>query len=266
MSPLIGLSTYAYLWRWSELNPQPLSLQNMILDVAELGADVFQICDYPLVETLSSAELTELRSTAEAHGVILELGTRGIRPQHLRHYAQIAEDIGATFIRSMIQPADTPVTDCADLLAGVAEDFSQRGLTLGLETYEQISSTALVNVVEQVNHSAVGIVLDPGNCVANLELPQDVVVRTAPWVNNLHVKDFAFSRQPGWVGFSFSGAPLGEGLLDYPAMMSALGTRSEGLHQIVEHWLPRRDSPEETLRDEHQWTQHAMDYLRSMNT
>jgi 3-oxoisoapionate decarboxylase len=263
MSPIIGLSTYAYLWRCSEVNPKPMTLQEMLLDAAELGSQVFQICDYPLVETFGSYELTNLRRTAESHGMILELGTRGIRSHHLKHYAQIAENLGAAFIRSMIQPAHTPVDHAVDQLGPIVEDFSARGLTLGLETYEQISSPDLVGLMESVDNAALGIVLDPGNCVANLELPNDVVERTAPWVNNLHIKDFAFSRQPGWVGFHLSGAPLGEGLLDYSFMAEAVNASDRGLHQIIEHWLPRRDSAEKTLRDERMWTQHAIDYLRS---
>ena len=265
MSPVIGLSTYAYLWRWSETNPSPMTLQDMLLDAAELGADVFQICDYPQLENLSSDELKSLRRSAASHGLILELGTRGVSSQRLQRYAQIAEDVDAAFIRTMVQPTVTPLHETADLLGAVVEDFFQRGLTLGLETYEQISSTELVGLVETVNHPALGIVLDPGNCVANLELPQDVVTRTAPWVNNLHIKDFAFSRQPGWVGFHFTGTPLGEGLLDYQAMVEAVGAADKGLHQIIEHWLPPRGDSDETLREEQMWTQHAMDYLRSMN-
>ncbi|WP_243730517.1 sugar phosphate isomerase/epimerase family protein [Nesterenkonia salmonea] len=242
-----------------------MTLQEMIIDAAELGAEVFQICDYAPVETLSSAELKQVRSTAASHDVILELGTRGIRSDHLQRYGHIAEALGATFIRSMVQPADTPVHEATDLLGGTVDDFSARGLTLGLETYEQLSSAELVGLVETVNSPALGIVLDPGNCVANLELPHDVVERTAAWVNNLHIKDFTFSRQPGWVGFYFSGAPLGEGLLDYSAMSQAADAAGRGLHQIIEHWLPRRGSPEETLRDERMWTQQAIDYLRSKN-
>jgi 3-oxoisoapionate decarboxylase len=33
-------------------------------------------------------------------------------------------------------------------------------------------------------------------------------------VKNWHVKDLAFTRQTGWVGFSLTGCPLGEELLD----------------------------------------------------
>ena len=66
--------------------------------------------------------------------------------------------------------------------------------------------------------------LDPANCVAALERPRDVVAATAPYVKNWHVKDFAFTRQAGWVGFNLAGCPLGEGLLDYDQFPQGRGS------------------------------------------
>jgi hypothetical protein len=45
--------------------------------------------------------------------------------------------------------------------------------------------------------------------VAELELPHEVVDRTAPYVKTVHIKGFAFTRQAGWVGFTLAGCPLG---------------------------------------------------------
>lgn len=59
--------------------------------------------------------------------------------------------------------------------------------------------------------------------------------RTAPQVINLHVKNFAFSRRDGWVGFTYAGAALGTGLLDYDS----------------------------TARLKNQWTVSNLNYLRS---
>ena len=93
-------------------------------------------------------------------------------------------------------------------------------------------SATLVDIVTRVDSPALGICLDPGNCVAALELPTDTVEAAAPYVRNIHVKDFAFSRRDGWVGFTFAGCPLGEGLLDYrhlidtPVLASAASARS----------------------------------------
>ena len=85
----------------------------------------------------------------------------------------------------------------------------------------------------------------------------------APYVCNVHVKDFAFSRRDDWVGFTLAGCPLGEGLLDYDEMVAVVDPASRGINQIVEHWLPWQDDAETTCLFEAQWTQHSVNYLRS---
>ncbi|HSU45866.1 MAG TPA: sugar phosphate isomerase/epimerase, partial [Arthrobacter sp.] len=90
-----------------------------------------------------------------------------------------------------------------------------------------------------------------------------VVDAVAPYVVNMHIKDFAFSRRDGWVGFTFSGTPLGEGLLDYDHMVQAIRPQTRDINQIVEHWLPWQGSEEETLRLEDQWTRQSLEFLRS---
>ena len=72
-------------------------------------------------------------------------------------------------------------------------------MTIGLETYEQVSTDDLIQVVEGVGSPFLGVCLDPANSVARLELPVDVIDRTAPFVVNMHVKDFTFTRQAGGV-------------------------------------------------------------------
>jgi sugar phosphate isomerase/epimerase len=114
-----------------------------------------------------------------------------------------------------------------------------------------------------VDSPYLGICSDPANTVAALESPREVIDAVAPYVLNMHIKDFAFSRKEGWVGFTYSGAPLGEGLLDYDYMAGKLQPKERNINQIVEHWLPWQDSEEETIRRENQWTQQSLDFLRS---
>ena len=82
-------------------------------------------------------------------------------------------------------------------------------------------------------------------------------------MKNWHVKDFAFTRQAGWVGFNLVGCPLGEGLLDYDSIAKAVDPATNNINQIVEHWLPWQDDAETTCALEDQWTQHSINYLRS---
>lgn len=261
-----GISTYAYFWRISARAPRPMTLTEMLTDTARLGGQVFQICDYAPVESFDSAQLADVRATAHDLGLALELGTRGIRAEHLGKYLDMAGELGVTLVRSMLNTADhrPDTTEAIALLKESVPRYAHAGVTLGLETYEQVSTDDLLAVVRGVDNEHLGVVLDPGNSVARLERPVDVVDATAPYVVNIHVKDFGFTRRDGWVGFTYAGCPLGEGLLDYDGMIAAVEAArpGRGINQIVEHWLPWQDEgPDVTARLEHQWTQHSIKTL-----
>ncbi|MFE4535486.1 sugar phosphate isomerase/epimerase family protein [Streptomyces scopuliridis] len=260
-----GLSTYAYFWRISSRAPKPLTVERMLVNTRELGGEVFQICDYPLIETYDDVRLADIRATAEDLGITLELGTRGIGRDHLARYLELAGKLDVTLVRSMMNTAGhrPDTVEATALLRASVPAYAERGVTLGLETYEQVSTDDLLAVVRAVDDPHLGVVLDPGNCVARLERPRDVVEATAPHVVNIHVKDFAFTRRDGWVGFTYAGCPLGEGQLDYAHLTATVRPEQRGINQIVEHWLPWQDDGFETTAGiEDQWTRHCISTLQ----
>jgi 3-oxoisoapionate decarboxylase len=259
----IGLSTYAFFWRWSGARPGPLGLDEMFRATSELDVPLLQICDYPPIEPMSGAQLRRLRGQADDLGLALELGTRGTSVPHLERYLEIADALGARFVRTMLSAAgDEPSGDGQiELLQSVARTYAQHGVTLGLETYEQIATNDLIAVVEAVGSPNLGICLDPGNCVARLEHPATVIERVAPYVVNMHIKDFKFVRQAGLVGFSLTGCPLGTGLLDYDFMVRTVQPEARGINQVVEQWVPPSGSIDETCRVEEEWAKLSVDFL-----
>lgn len=272
----IGLSTYALFWELSDRVPNPLTLAGAVDRTRELGLGLLQICDYAPLETLDDIALKELREHADAQGVALEVGTKGIRPERLRRFLHIAQVLGANLVRSMLntpasggsgrqdEPGHTPsVPEAVTTLRGVVGEYEEAGVRLALETYEQVPTADLVAVVRAVGSPNLGVCSDPANSVAALENPRAVIEAVAPHVLNMHIKDFAFRRQDGWVGFVYTGAPMGEGLLDYDHMAAAIRPAEKNINQIIEHWLPWQGSPEETVATERQWTDQAIAYLRS---
>ncbi|HXW80329.1 MAG TPA: sugar phosphate isomerase/epimerase family protein [Acidimicrobiales bacterium] len=261
----IGLSTYAFFWRWSAAGAGGLSLDGMLKATSELDVPVFQICDYPPIESMSGAQLQEVGTRAEDLGLSIELGTRGTSRAHLEHYLEIAGVLGASFVRTMVSAIDGERGRDreVELLCSVVPTYAQHGVTLGLETYEQVSINDLVAVVEGVNSPNLGICLDPGNCVARLEYPAQVIKRSAPYVVNMHIKDFKFVRQAGLVGFSLIGCPLGTGLLDYDFMINLVQPEDKGINQIVEQWVPPARSIEETCNVEDEWAKHSVAFLKN---
>jgi sugar phosphate isomerase/epimerase len=261
---VIGLGTYAFFWQHSERAPEPLTLADMLRRTREFGVDLFQICDYAPLLGFSAAELQELRATADELGILLELGTKGISAEHLANFLELAGVLGATLVRSMTNsPASRPTTAEAEgLLRAALPAYEAAGVTLALETYEQIPSTELVGLVEAIGSERLGICLDPANTVAGLENPREVVERCAPYTKNLHVKDFAFARQDGWVGFTLAGAELGTGLLDYDHELRTVDPDARGISRIVEHWLPWQGSFVETAARENAWTLASLNHMK----
>ncbi|SDI46581.1 sugar phosphate isomerase/epimerase family protein [Propionivibrio dicarboxylicus] len=261
---MIGLGTYAFFWQHSDRATPPLSLDEMLRRTQSLGGGVFQICDYRAVLDYDPARLQQLKAVAQELGIVLELGTKGIRPDHLAGYLRVAEALGVKVIRSMVTAPDhrPTLSEAEQLLRAQLPAFAAADVTIALETYEQLSSRDLVALVEAVGSERLGICLDPANCVAALEHPIDVIHRCAPYVKNLHVKDFAFTRRGGWVGFTLEGTELGTGLLPYDEMIKAVRPEERGIHRIVEHWLTWQDDFEKTVTAENNWNAYNLAFMR----
>jgi len=261
---MIGLGTYAFFWQHSDKTNTPLSLTDMLQRTHDLGGGVFQICDYRPVLDYDPAQLQRLKRTADDLGIILELGTKGIRHDHLSGYLRVAEALGVNVIRSMVTAPDHRPTlaEAEQLLRAQLPAFAAADVTIALETYEQLSSRDLVTLIETLGSDRVGICLDPANCVAALEHPLNVIARCAPYVKNLHVKDFAFTRRGGWVGFTLEGTELGKGLLPYDEMIRAVRPEARGIHRIVEHWLTWQDDFEKTVTAENRWNAYNLAFMR----
>ena len=262
---MIGLGTYAFFWQHSDLVPEPLSLVGAFEATKDLGVDLFQICDYAPLDSMDDAEITDAAAAARDLGLTVELGTKGIEPDRLARYLDLAGAFDAGLVRSMLYSPDTrpTLTQAEEWLRGALPGYEASGIDLALETYEQVSTADLVDLVARIGSERLGICLDPANVVARLEPPRDCVVATAPHVKNIHVKDFAFARQPGWVGFTYGGAPMGEGLHDYPHLLETVRPRERGINEVVEHWLSWQGDAATTVRTEREWTRRTIEYLRS---
>lgn len=262
---MIGLGTYAYFWQHSDRVDEPLSLVDAFRDTRAQGVGLFQICDYaPLLE-MSAAEIAETAAAAHDLDLAIELGTKGIDPGHLENFLRLADAYDAHLVRSMLfAPSSRFSLDEAErMLRAVLPSYEAAGVTIALETYEQVATDDLVGLVERIGSDHLGICLDPANVVARLEVPRETVERCAPVTKNIHVKDFAFARQEGWVGFVYSGAAMGTGLHDYTHLVRTVRPGERGINEIVEHWLPWQGDSDTTVRTEREWTRIALEYLRS---
>jgi sugar phosphate isomerase/epimerase len=256
----VGISTYCFTWRLQESAPRPLGLLQLIDQTRELGASVLQICDYAPVEHLTATQLQEVSRAAEGYGVALELGTRGVDAGTMRRYLELAQRLGASLVRTMYARfgENVPMEVFEHNLSAAGHDFAKASVRLCLETYEMVPTPFLVQVLQRIANPWLGICLDPANCLAALETPAQVIATAAALVTNVHVKDFAYGRREGGAGFEVTGRRLGDGQLDFRAMLDAIDGRGTDLSLVLEHWLPWQGSEEATCQAEADWTSHGV--------
>jgi sugar phosphate isomerase/epimerase len=261
----IGLGTYTYFWQISSRRGDDGFLETMLDEAAQLGGQVFQVCDYPPLNDFSASRLSQVRRHAESLGLELEVGTRGVDADHLERYLGIAEALGARFVRSMFARAgeDVVLASASRELKKALVAYRASGVTLGLETYEQVSAADTVRVIDELGTDCFGVCLDPANGIGSYELPQDTVATTAPYVVNVHVKDFDFARREGGQGFTVTGRALGEGAYDLSGILAALATHGRDPNLILEHWVPYDTDDDSTIARERAWTRHGMTTLLS---
>jgi sugar phosphate isomerase/epimerase len=267
----LGISSWTFTWAVgiSDCPPlRPLGPLDLLDKASDHGVRVLQIADNMPLHEQPMPVVDYLAAEAKRRGIALELGTRGIALAHLRTYLHLALKLGAPFVRVVIDtPTHQPDADeIIRMLSEIAPDYQAAGVALAVENHDRIPLKTLRRIVQAVDIPAVGICLDPGNCLSTLEGPEAVVETLGEFALNLHVKDFDVFRARYGMGFIVEGRPVGQGKLDLPWLLSAVHKRARGreFNAILEQWTPPHGSVEETIAIEAKWAAMSIRYLRKL--
>lgn len=267
----IGLSTYSFFWKIehdlveNKGNPFEL-LKYMINETARLSVNnqtVFQICDFSYIHDFTDQQYASLKEFSNSLNVELELGIRGVASCDLLNSYNVCAKLGVKTLRTMLIPQDENevIDESVYQINKCIEKFEKRNIFIVIENYELVPVQSILSVIKKVNSENLLICLDPANSVAALEMPKEVIKRLAPLTRNLHVKDFTFSREDGWVGFKYSGTNLGDGLLDIDYLLSEVLKSSYINSAVIELWVPMESTIEETVNKETKWREQSYHYL-----
>ncbi len=257
----LGIGSYTYVWSVGVPGypppSRPLTPPQLLARAAELGVRVVQIADNLPLDRLTDADLDDLLAAARRLGIDLEVGTRGCRPDHLRHYLRIAGRLRSPILRTILDAdGHEPTPDeTVGLLREVAPDFERAGVTLAVENHDRFRAAVLADVFERVASPAVGLCLDTANSIGCVEHVETLLRVLGRRVVNLHVKDYAITRLPHGKGFVVEGRPVGRGQLDVPGVLAELRRQGREVTAVVELWPP----PE---TDEDAWARESVRYLR----
>ncbi|HEY9306234.1 MAG TPA: TIM barrel protein [Microbacterium sp.] len=119
-------------------------------------------------------------------------------------------------------------------------------LVLGIETHEEITTTELLRLVEDVADPHIGICFDPANPIARGEDPRAALERVAPHVVSTQLRDIQVFASPDGAGLTRFVRPCGDGQLDWSEALGSLLAARPGLNLTVEGiggWSGRSDVP-----------------------
>jgi sugar phosphate isomerase/epimerase len=265
----LGIGSYTYPWAIgvSGYPPRcPMKAVDLVERAAELGVRIVQIADNLPLHELSGSEIGALGDRADRLGVSIQVGTRGIEPDHLRAYLQLAQRFHSPILRVVIdtvqqRPAEAEIVRT---LRALVPEIERAGVVLAIENHDRFTARTLVGILKRIDSGGVGVCLDTVNSFGALEGPEVVLDVLGPWVVNLHVKDFSISRIGHKMGFTIEGRPAGQGRLDVMGLLDRLHELGRDPDAILELWTLPEDTLAQTIGKEARWAAESITYLRTL--
>lgn len=181
------------------------------------------------VSMMKGEDETSIASYAQERGLFITLETGGYDPNKLVTAIQLGARLGAKSVRTIVGGAKLggdrrPLAShwqsfLHEILVGLQEATSiaeQVGVNLAVENHQDLASEELLWLCQTIGSSRFGITLDTGSTLATAEEPVDFARRVAPYIKNVHLKDyqvFIYNE-----GYRLVRCPLGQGVVDFPAL------------------------------------------------
>ena len=264
----LGISSFTFPWAIGGIDhdhPVAMTAFELLEKAAILGADVLQIADNLPIDGLSNQQLSELRTKADAAGILLEVGTRGIASQNIERFLEIAALLGSPILRIVIDTKEHEPTldEINSLLAPFADQFRKLNINLAIENHDRLTCAQFNEIIDRLGDDWVGICLDTVNSLGAVEAPNTVIPALAPRAINVHMKDFEIVRSNGQMGFTVQGTALGQGRLNVQEVVAAVGGPKRDITSVIELWTPRQSTYEETVALEESWAAQSVKFLRA---
>jgi 3-oxoisoapionate decarboxylase len=231
----MGIVVHSYALRYgadskSTKYPAFTDAQALLAHSAAIGAAGVQT----IIRNWSAVFQKQVREQRENLGLYLE-GSVAL-PKKKEDIAAFEADIiaakeaGASILRSVSlggrryevfkdKPSyDTYAKTALQTLQWIAPILKKHKVKLGVENHKDWRADELAQTIKNIGSEWLGVTLDFGNSIALLEDPMQVVKTLAPYTVSAHIKDMGLDEYAD--GFLLSEVPMGQGMLDLPAMVA----------------------------------------------
>lgn len=263
----LGLSSYTFTWAIGVPGsppPEPMSVCALLEKACSLGINLVQIADnLPVEERLTPDDCEMLLDYSVAKGISLEMGGRGLTPEHTMKCLIAAETIRSPILRMVIDSGDfkPEIREIKKIIRDLLPEFESRKISLAIENHDRLKAREFEDIIVSAGSEWVGICLDSVNSMGageGFEAVSDILI---PYTLNFHIKDFMISRVSHKMGFTIEGRPAGEGMLNIPELIQRLSEAGKCKSAILELWTPPLKTIEETIMREDEWAVRSIRYL-----
>jgi sugar phosphate isomerase/epimerase len=231
----MGVVVHSYASRWNSKNPSLLfpgfkDATDLLVHCHEIGAAGIQVG----VNGWTTEFAKKVRDKREKLGMYIEGSiAMPFEAQNVTAFEKeiiAARESGATVLRTVCtsgrryevyhSPAEFKKAhdDAIRSLELAAPVLQKHRMKLAIENHKDWTADELVNIVRKMDNEWIGVTLDFGNSIALMEDPMEVVRTLAPYVFSTHVKDMGVDEYDD--GLLLSEVPLGQGILDLPAIVA----------------------------------------------
>jgi sugar phosphate isomerase/epimerase len=262
----LGISSYTYTWSVGVPGYEPENQWNeldLLQQAKDLDVECLQIADNLPLHQMDNERLMRLRASADKLAIGLEAGARGMTPEMLERYIDIAELLGSPILRFVIDGAgyEPSVTEIIQHIRKAVPELESRGIQLAIENHDRLKANEFLDIIEGVGSPSVGICLDSVNSMGAGEGIETVTTLLSPYTFNLHIKEFIVQRHPHMMGFTIEGRPVGQGQLPLEWMLAQLGPQCRSA--ILELWTPPELNMGMTLEKERKWAAESINFLKT---
>ena len=221
---------------------RPVISIEQLLDRAQ--AAHLQGVEFP-VSLIKGGDIASVARSARERGLFITLATGGYNARSLIEVMDVGAQLGARTVRTVIGGAK--IGGDRRHMAGRWQPFLQEvlahlkeavataeriGVALAVENHQDLTSEELLWLCETIGSEHFGITLDTGNPLATAEEPVAFFKCVAPYLKNVHLKDY-------WIYLSEEGyrlvrCPLGQGVIDFAALFKILAETSPDITMSIE--------------------------------
>jgi sugar phosphate isomerase/epimerase len=265
----LGLSSYTYTWAVGvpgSLPSKQLSANDLVDKAASSGLKLVQIADNLPLEMLTESELGNLRKYALDRGVEIEMGGRGLTPEHTMKCLEAAKSLNSPILRMVIDGAgyEPDLDSVISVISELLPEFKARKIKLAIENHDRFKAREFEKIIIRTGSEYVGICLDSVNSMGAGEGFEEVSRILLPYTINLHIKDFTIRRVSHKMGIIIEGAPAGKGMLNIRELLNKLYFTNSCQSAILELWTPPEKEIGETILKEEKWANESIEYLKSI--